>query len=392
MADPQRLDKNLDVAAAEAAVAAAVAATTSVTVQENIQELKSPNYFAQLIQGEPSKSSNLDSTSAIEAKDSGELIEPILVVKCSRCRVKRVKETEEMLHKYHTCVNCRMKRRVMKRKLRSPSRLPNLIDDWGKYQQKVATNATMDLFEHNYRNYTDEVLFPRYKVGELNDEIVERISKKLVDHYISPLQMLTGFRFTVRDHHRPLLQQSNRAKKITWMFVCSQDKLHRRESRSHHKRRVINRLKTEECASKITLNYDLLTGMIQMSYNHKHHYPYNWKKHSRKRKLNAENIDAQDVINEFIAQNESTGHQLNTSQIVELATRATQEGRGKESEVPKEPKEPQEPQEPKEPNKFCQLDIAKSLDSSAESLVTEQPTSTRQRIMIDQRLLKEDAI
>ncbi|VEU20792.1 DEKNAAC101723 [Brettanomyces naardenensis] len=268
--------------------------------------------------------------------------------KCSRCRVKRINETPEMLSRYQTCINCRRKRRVTKRKIRSPTKLPNLSDDWETYRQKVATNTTEDLFQHNYRNYADESIFPRYRPEELNYEIVEKISKDLLQHYIVPLQLATGFRFAVRDHHKPLLYEANRAKKITWMFVCSQDKYRQRQSRSKNKRQVVNKLKTEACASKITLNYDLVTGMVQISYNHRHHYPYSWKKGEKPINDNEivtapdDTVRAQDVINEFIAQSTNTDHQLDTSQIVELATRAAVQAQREREDGKNEPEQQQQ--------------------------------------------------
>ncbi|GMG33115.1 unnamed protein product [Ambrosiozyma monospora] len=62
------------------------------------------------------------------------------------------------------------------------------------------------------------------------------------------------------------------------MFICSQDRARQRKSRSQNKRNVVNKLKTEDCRSKISLNYDFVTGIIQISYSHKHHEPFSWKK------------------------------------------------------------------------------------------------------------------
>ncbi|KAG7878230.1 hypothetical protein KL925_000072 [Ogataea polymorpha] len=123
---------------------------------------------------------------------------PDMVKKCSRCRVKRLNEDPEMLVRYQTCVNCRNKRKVKEKKVRSLSKLPNLSDDWAQYQHKVSLNTQIDLYQHNYRNYTDKELFPRYRREELTEEIVKEMSELVVNHYIAPLQMLTGFKFAIR--------------------------------------------------------------------------------------------------------------------------------------------------------------------------------------------------
>lgn len=193
--------------------------------------------------------------------------------KCSRCRMKRLLENEHQLEKYQTCVQCRERRKVRERKPRVLFKLPNLSDDWHIFLSKVALNNVIDLYQHNYRAYSEESEFPRYLPNELTHEIVQNIGEKIVERYVHPLQEVTGFKFAVRDHHNPSFIECNRAKKITWMFICSQDKFRRRKSRSENKRNVLNRLKTEECCSKISLSYDIVHGIIQMSYNHKHHKP-----------------------------------------------------------------------------------------------------------------------
>lgn len=195
------------------------------------------------------------------------------IKKCSRCRMKRIHETTEELEKYQTCMQCRERRKVRDRKPRVLVKLPNLSDDWKTYLGKVELNTVIDLYQHNYRAYTDENEFPRYRADELTLPIVQSIGERIVEKYIHPLQEVTGFKFAVRDHHNPPLYDQNRAKKITWMFICSQDKFRRRKSRSENKRQVSNRLKTEECCSKITLSYDVVYGIVQISYNHKHHKP-----------------------------------------------------------------------------------------------------------------------
>ncbi|TID31072.1 hypothetical protein CANINC_000316 [Pichia inconspicua] len=195
------------------------------------------------------------------------------IKKCSRCRMKRIRESEKDLCKYQTCQQCRERRKVKEKKPRVVIKLPNLSDDWDTFLKKVALNTVIDLTQHNYGAYTDKNEFPRYSPEELTIELMNDIGAKIVQKYIQPLQKITGFRFAVRDHHNPSLYDPNRSKKMTWMFICSQDKLRKRKSRSENKRHVSNKLKTEECCSRITLSYDIVYGILQMSYNHKHHKP-----------------------------------------------------------------------------------------------------------------------
>ncbi|KAH3667453.1 hypothetical protein OGAPHI_003102 [Ogataea philodendri] len=268
-------------------------------------------------------------------KRSRSVSSPDMVKKCSRCRVKRVNEDPDMLVRYQTCVNCRNKRKVKEKKVRSLSKLPNLSDDWAQYQHKVSLNSQIDLYQHNYRNYTDKDLFPRYQKEELTEDIVKEMSELVVNQYIVPLQMLTGFKFAIRDHHKPNLSDTNpnKSKKITWMYICSQDKYRQRKSRSENKRQVINKLKTEECDSKITLNYDLVTGVVQLSYNHKHHQPLNWRKDgSEEIPFQLGEVGEQRKYHELQAKESDVNElskllkqePLDTNEIVELATRAAQ--------------------------------------------------------------------
>lgn len=198
---------------------------------------------------------------------------PAGVKKCSRCRMKRVHESELDLHKYQTCAQCRAKRKVKERRPRQLTRLPNVCDNWAKYLARVAMNHQVDLHQHNFRAYTDEESFPRYAPEELTLPLVQEIGERVIQAYVLPLQRVTGFKFAIRDHHNPQLADLTKAKKITWMYICSQDRTRRRKSRSENKRQIINKLKTEDCESKINLSYDLVNGIIQMGYNHKHHKP-----------------------------------------------------------------------------------------------------------------------
>lgn len=197
------------------------------------------------------------------------------IKKCSRCRMKRIHESEMDLHKYQTCAQCRAKRKVKERRPRQLTKLPNVSDNWSKFLSKVSLNHQIDLYQHNFRAFTDPAVFPRYKPEELNMPIIQEIGEKIIQTYIIPLQGVSGFKFAIRDHHNPQLTDLNKAKKITWMYICSQDRTRRRKSRSENKRQIVNKLKTEDCESKINLSYDIVNGIIQMSYNHKHHKPSN---------------------------------------------------------------------------------------------------------------------
>ena len=195
------------------------------------------------------------------------------VKKCSRCRMKRLSETELELQKYQTCMQCRERRKVKKKRPRVMVKLPNLQDDWQRFVEKVRMNTVIDLHQHNYRAHTNQEEFPRYSAEEITPAIARALGEKIVIKYIHPLQDVTGYKFSVRDHHKPHLMDVNRAKKITWMFICSQDKTTRRKSRGENKRQILNRVKTEECCSRIAVSYDIVYGIVQVSYNHNHHKP-----------------------------------------------------------------------------------------------------------------------
>lgn len=200
---------------------------------------------------------------------------PASIKKCSRCRMKRIHESEMDLHKYQTCAQCRAKRKVKERRPRQLTKLPNVCDNWAKFLNKVSLNQQMDLHQHNFRAFTEEEMFPRYRAEDLTPSIIHETGEKIIQTYMIPLQNVTGFKFAIRDHHNPQLTDLNKAKKITWMYICSQDRTRRRKSRSENKRQIVNKLKTEDCESKINLSYDIVNGVIQMCYNHKHHKPAN---------------------------------------------------------------------------------------------------------------------
>ncbi|CDK29122.1 unnamed protein product [Kuraishia capsulata CBS 1993] len=193
------------------------------------------------------------------------------VRKCSRCRVKRDRETPEMLEKYQTCLSCREKRKIESRAVKDT--LPNLFTDFHDFLERIKFNQAIDILEHNFRGPAP-IEFRRFAPEEVTLEIFQVTSKMLVQAYMDPLMNATGFKFPVRDYHKG----GSKTKKISFMFICSQDSSRQRKSRSEHKRSVPNKLKVERCESKITLSYDLTDGMVMIYYNHKHHAPYDWKK------------------------------------------------------------------------------------------------------------------
>ncbi|KAH3672779.1 hypothetical protein WICMUC_004185 [Wickerhamomyces mucosus] len=196
------------------------------------------------------------------------------VKKCTRCRVKRSNEPIEQLNKYATCTNCRTKRKVVKNPI--DTTLPNTYTDYNAFLNKISTNSTHDIFEHRYKGYSDESLFKRYTLTDnIDSHTYQAVGKQVTDYYINPLMESTGFRFPVRDYHKGGLKD----KKLTFMFICSQDRERQRKSKvQNEKISSNNKLKTEYCDSKITLSYSLIDGLVQILYNHKSHPPYVWKR------------------------------------------------------------------------------------------------------------------
>lgn len=153
--------------------------------------------------------------------------------------------------------------------------MPNLFTDYNQFVEKIKTNTAQDIIDCRYRGETDPQLFKRYDVNsDVDTATYQQVSKQLVDIYVTPLMQCTGYRFPVRDYHKG----GRKTKKITFMFICSQDRGKQRKSRSNDQRFVSNKLKIEQCESKITLNYSLHEGIVNLYYNHKAHSPYIWKK------------------------------------------------------------------------------------------------------------------
>lgn len=155
--------------------------------------------------------------------------------------------------------------------------IPNMYTDYIAFINKIKLNTQQDVLDHIYRGSTDPEVFKRYSVNaDIDPGTYQYIGKQLIEFYIHPLMDATGYRFPVRDYHKG----GRTTKKITFMFICSQDQGKQRKSRSNNERHIHNRLKVENCESKLSLNYSLPDGIIQIKYNHKSHPPYAWKKHS----------------------------------------------------------------------------------------------------------------
>lgn len=152
-----------------------------------------------------------------------------------------------------------------------------MYTDYIAFINKIKLNTQQDILEHRYRGSTDPEVFKRYQVNaEIDPGTYQYIGKQLIEFYIHPLMDATGYRFPVRDYHKG----GRKTKKISFMFICSQDQGKQRKSRSNNERQIQNKLKVEDCDSKVSLNYSLPDGIIQILYNHKTHPPYSWKKHS----------------------------------------------------------------------------------------------------------------
>lgn len=152
-----------------------------------------------------------------------------------------------------------------------------MYTDYIAFINKIKLNTQQDILQHRYRGSTDPEVFKRYQVNsEIDPGTYQYIGKQLIEFYIHPLMDATGYRFPVRDYHKG----GRKTKKITFMFICSQDQGKQRKSRSNNERQIQNKLKVEDCESKVSLNYSLPDGIIQIMYNHKTHPPYAWKKHS----------------------------------------------------------------------------------------------------------------
>ncbi|CAK7891493.1 hypothetical protein CAAN1_01S05424 [[Candida] anglica] len=218
---------------------------------------------------------SLDQSSELESHE-------IIPKRCSRCRIKRYKESEDELIKYATCLSCRLKRKIKKPIDTIVYDDTKTFNDYHRFLQLLKTNLKQDLNDIKFNTITDPKEFPRFefedisKIKDLNT-FYSNYSKKLTELYIKPISMVTGYKFPIRDYHKG----GSKTKKITIMFVCSQDKTKQRKSRSKDKRNVLNKLKIFNCFSKINLCYDLILGNLLISYTHKSHIQSNISTYER---------------------------------------------------------------------------------------------------------------
>lgn len=198
------------------------------------------------------------------------------VKKCSRCRGKRLDETEFELFKYSTCSKCRNKRKIVKQfpalDQQSVEFHTNTFHKFNNYLEILKTNKNTDLSNVKFMESVNDDEFPIYTIMEINqqtnpNEFYSNISKKLIKRYIDPISLVTGYKFPIRDYHKGGIK----TKKVSLMFICCQDKTKQRKSRSKQHKRVSNKLKIYNCFSKVNLNYDLLIGGITITYTHKCH-------------------------------------------------------------------------------------------------------------------------
>lgn len=197
------------------------------------------------------------------------------IKRCSRCRSRRDGEEATGLKKYATCTNCRSKRKIVKRSVEFVV-VDNVVtfNNFNRYLNALKINQVENVTGCKFLKVTDPKEFSRYDLTYINslnmadlNALYSSFSKKLIDDYIGPISLVTGYRFPIRDHHRG----GSKSKKITMMFVCSQDKTRQRRSRSKEKRNVANKLKIFNCFSKIGLLYDILTGELIISFDHNTH-------------------------------------------------------------------------------------------------------------------------
>lgn len=156
-----------------------------------------------------------------------------------------------------------------------PRNLPNMYTDYDQFLERIKTNTDHDLLEFRYTGESDPETFKRYGSNfNIDTATYQQVSKHLLEVYINPLMEVTGYRFPIRDYHKG----GRKSQKISFMLICSQDKAQQRKSRSSEHRVIPNKLKVEDCKSKLTMTYSLQEGTVTLFYNHKAHRPYMWRK------------------------------------------------------------------------------------------------------------------
>jgi hypothetical protein len=139
-----------------------------------------------------------------------------------------------------------------------------------QFVDKIKSNTQEDVLDHRYKGQAPDEFTRFADTSDIHLEVYQHYSKRLIELYIQPIMELTGFRFAVRDYHKG----GRKTKKITFMFICSQDRTKQRKSRSNNERKVNDKLKVELCDSRLSLTYNMSDGQVSIYYNHKTHASY----------------------------------------------------------------------------------------------------------------------
>lgn len=149
--------------------------------------------------------------------------------------------------------------------------MPSEYETFESFLSKVKLNTVENIDNLRYLGLTDPTKFARYSTDDsIPKDVYQLYSKRLIEFYINPIIEQTGFKFVIRDFHKG----GCKTKKINFQFICSQDRSKQRKSRSNNKRAIQNRLKVEECDSKINLKYSMMDGQVSISFTHRTHIPY----------------------------------------------------------------------------------------------------------------------
>lgn len=183
--------------------------------------------------------------------------------------------------------------------------------EYERYQDfldQVKVNCEEDLIDLKYRGEAPHEL-TRFSIeDEIPTSVYQEYAKRLIELYIQPIMAFTGFKFVVRDFHKG----GRKTKKITFQFICSQDRTKQRKSRSNNERNVNNKLKVEDCDSRINLMYTVTTGLVTIAFTHKTHSPYG----SRPMRTS--------TLEQFHQQNHTTGNKTSTKPSSTTASGSSQ--------------------------------------------------------------------
>lgn len=149
--------------------------------------------------------------------------------------------------------------------------MPTEYETFESFLSKVKLNTVENIDDLQYLGLTDPAKFARYSTDDpIPKQVYQLYSKSLIEFYIKPIIEQTGFKFVVRDFRKG----GRRTKKINFQFICSQDRSKQRKSRSNNQRRIQNRLKVQDCDSRINLKYSMTNGQVSISFTHRTHVPY----------------------------------------------------------------------------------------------------------------------